>query len=105
MAYVVLAKWTAQEGNEEAVAAVLAQMVEPTRAEPGNLAYVIHRDPEDPRVFLLYEQYADEEAYAAHGASEHFQRLAVGQGFDLLESRERQFYETWDGELGPGAGS
>lgn len=96
MAYVVIARWTAKQGEEDAVAGLLAQMVEPTRAEPGNLAYAIHRDPEDPRVFLLYEQYADQEAYAAHGASEHFQRLAVGQGFDLLAAREREFYETWE---------
>ena len=51
-------------------------------------------DPEDPRSFLFYEQYRDQEAFEAHGASEHFQRLAVGRLWDLLEGRERTFYET-----------
>ena len=45
--------------------------------------------------FLLYEQYRDKAAFEAHGASEHFQRLAVGKLFGLMESRERTFYETF----------
>lgn len=98
MAYVVVAKWTAKEGEQDAVAAELTQMIEPTREEPGNLAYQVHRDPDDPRVFLLYEQYVDEAAYAAHGASEHFRRHAVERSFDRLASREREFYVTWEGE-------
>ena len=52
------------------------------------------RDPEDPRSFLFYEQYRDKAAFEEHGASEHFQRLAPGGLFELMESRERTFYET-----------
>jgi quinol monooxygenase YgiN len=48
-------------------------------------------------VFMIYEQYADEEAFKAHGASEHFQSIAVGELFPLMEGeRERVFYETLD---------
>jgi quinol monooxygenase YgiN len=57
----------------------------------------VHRDPEDPCAFLLYERYSDEAAYAAHGASEHFQRHAVGDAFDHLAGREREYYVTWGG--------
>jgi quinol monooxygenase YgiN len=98
MAYVVVAKWTAKPGEESAVAASLGQLIEPSRAEPGNLLYEVNRDPANPAVFLLYEQYADEAAYAAHGASPHFQEHAVGDAFDRLAAREREFYETWEGE-------
>jgi len=97
MAYVVVAKWTAKPGEEEAVASALARLIEPTRAEPGNLLYEVNRDPERPGVFLLYEQYADAEAYAAHGASPHFQEHGAAN-FDRLAAREREFYETWEGE-------
>ncbi len=97
MTYVVVAKWTAKAGEEDAVAAELAQLIAPTRAEPGNLAYQVHRDPEDPRVFLLYERYVDEAAYKAHGASPHFQHHAVERSFDRLADRERGFYVTWEG--------
>jgi quinol monooxygenase YgiN len=96
MTFVVTAKWTAKEGEEEAVAAAIAELVGPSRAEPGMLFYQPHRDPEDPRVFFFYEQYTDRAAYEAHGASEHFQRLGFGDAIPRLESRYRGFYETWD---------
>jgi quinol monooxygenase YgiN len=96
MAFVVTAKWTAKEGEEDAVAAAIAELVGPSRAEPGMLFYQPHRDPDDPRVFFFYEQYTDKAAYEAHGASHHFQRLGFGEAIPRLESRERGFYETWD---------
>ena len=40
--------------------------------------------------------FADAAAFEAHGASEHFQRLGVGDAIPRLESRERTFYETVD---------
>jgi quinol monooxygenase YgiN len=94
MAFVVTAKWTARQGEEEEVHAAILEMIEPTRAEPGNLFYQPHRDPDDPRVFFFYEQYVDVAAYEAHGASEHFERLGLKRAIPLLESRERAFFET-----------
>jgi len=96
MAYVVAVRWVAREGEEEHVAAAVAKLVPPSRAEPGVLFYQPHRDPENPRVFYFYEQYVDQAAYEAHGASEHFQRHGAGEAIPLLEDRERGFYETWD---------
>ena len=95
MSFVVTAIWTAQEGKQDEVADFIAQLLEPSRAEPGSVFYQPHRDPENPRVFYFYEQYTDKAAYEAHGASEHFQRLGFGGAIPLLESRERAFYETW----------
>ena len=97
MTFALTAKWTAKEGEEDAVAAAIANLIEPSRAEPGNLFYQCHRDPENPRVFFFYEQYADADAFAAHGQTEHFAKWAAGDAFPRLESRERAFYETWDG--------
>ena len=91
MAYVVCAKWTARAGHEAEVRACIQALVEPSRAEPGSLMYLPHEDPDDPRVFFIYEQYVDEAAYQAHGASAHFQEHAVGRAIPLLESRERMF--------------
>ncbi|GAA5040677.1 quinol monooxygenase YgiN [Thermocatellispora tengchongensis] len=96
MAFVVTALWTAKRGEEENVARILAELVGPSRDEPGSLFYQPHRDPEDPRRFFFYEQYTDRAAYEAHGSSEHFQKLGFGQAIPLLESRERWFYETWE---------
>lgn len=96
MAFVVTAKWTAKDGEGDAVAAAIRRLTGPSRAEPGNLMYQCHRDPEDPTVFFLYEQYVDEDAYKAHGASPHFTEHAVGEGIPRLISRERAFYVTWE---------
>jgi quinol monooxygenase YgiN len=88
-------KLLAQEGAEDEVAATLRGLADATRKEPGCELYIPTRDPENPRSFLLYEQYVDKTAFEAHGASPHFKELAVGKLFGLLESpRERSFYET-----------
>jgi quinol monooxygenase YgiN len=94
MPYVVTAKWTAKEGSETQVKDAIKQLIEPSRAEPGNIYYQPNEDPDDPRVFLFFEVYADEAAYKAHGDSEHFTRLGHGLAIPLLEKRERNFYTT-----------
>ena len=94
MAYVVSALWRANEGEEDRIARICAEMTSPSREEEGHLFYQAHRSPEDPRLFYLYEQYVDEGGYQAHQDSEHFQRLVVGEAIPNLESRERAFYET-----------
>ena len=66
-----------------------------SRAEPGNVFYQAQVNPEDPETFFLYEQYEDEAGYEAHMASEHFTRLVKEEAIpNILESREREFYET-----------
>jgi quinol monooxygenase YgiN len=96
MAYVVSAKWRAKPGKEDRLEELCREMTEPSRAEPGNLFYQAHRAPDDAQLFYLYEQYVDEAGYVAHQESEHFTRLVKGEAIpDLLEAREREFYETF----------
>jgi (4S)-4-hydroxy-5-phosphonooxypentane-2,3-dione isomerase len=94
MAYVVSVTWTAKEGEEEAVAAALERLREPTLAEGGVLMWIAHRDPEEPKVFYIYEQYTDEAAYTVHTETEHFQRDGFGDAIPRLADRRREFYET-----------
>jgi quinol monooxygenase YgiN len=96
MAYVVSAIWTANEGSEQAVLDAIRELAPLSREEPGNRCYQVFQDPEEPRVFRLFEVYTDEAGYQAHMDSDHFQRLAFGTAIPLLESRERAFYETLD---------
>lgn len=96
MGYVLVVRMTAREGEEDRAAELIRRLTEATRKEEGNVLYIPHRDPENPRVFLIYEQYKDKAAFAAHGESEHFQQLATGELWGLLEGRERNFYETLD---------
>lgn len=96
MAYVVTAKWTAKEGEEGTVLDAIENLIPASRNEPGNRFYQPNRDPEDSRVFFFFEIYDDEDAYKAHGASEHFEKYGFGQAIPVLEGRERKFYETID---------
>jgi autoinducer 2-degrading protein len=93
MAYTVAVTWIAKEGEEDAVAAALGRLVEPSRAEPGVQVYLPNRDPQDPSRFFIYEQYVDEAAYTAHTETEHFKRDGFGDAIPRLADRKREFYE------------
>ena len=94
MAYVVAASWTCEPGKEDVVRDAIDKLTPPSRAEEGNVFYQAYQDPAEPTVFRLFEIYADEDAYAAHGASEHFARYGLNQAIPVLTNRERAFYET-----------
>jgi quinol monooxygenase YgiN len=94
MSFVLVVRMTVAEGNEERVAEVIPELARASREEPGCELYVPCRDPENPRSYLIFEQYRDRAAFDEHAASEHFARLAAGELWGLLESRERAFYET-----------
>lgn len=94
MAVVLVVSMQAKEGAEERALQLIEELARASRAEPGCEAYVPCRDPEQPGSFLFYEQYRDRAAFEEHGATEHFERLAAGELFGLMASRERTFYET-----------
>jgi quinol monooxygenase YgiN len=89
MEFVVIARYLARAGEEDRVEAALREMVEPTRAEPGNLDYQVFRDPEQPAVFMLFERYTGADAFEAHRASEHFTTWLGGQVLPALAERTR----------------
>jgi quinol monooxygenase YgiN len=94
--YVVIARWVARQGEEDAVARALAEIVPIARAEPGMVAYQVHRDPGDPCVFTIYERYVDAAAYDAHLESEAMKRLGFGDAIPRLEDRTREFLNAWE---------
>jgi (4S)-4-hydroxy-5-phosphonooxypentane-2,3-dione isomerase len=96
MAYTLVVRMTAPEGEQDHAEELIRRLGEASRQEPGVVHYIAHRDPEDPRVFLIYEQYRDQAAFEAHGQTDHFKDIALGQLFPLLENRERAIYETLD---------
>ena len=92
--FVVAARYRTAEGKDDEVEHVLRIMSKLTRQEPGNRAYIAHRGADDPRKFFLYEQYVDEAAFEAHKAAPYFQQHILDTLVPMLESRERDFYET-----------
>ena len=77
---VLIAQHFAKQGKEEDVAAALREMSAycNSDAEPGCVMYVVNRSTENPRHFLLYEQYVDEAALAAHAETAMFKETILG---------------------------
>jgi autoinducer 2-degrading protein len=84
------AEFRAVPGAGDAVASLVAGYRRNVRSEPGNLRFDAHRLADDPDRFFVYEEYADEAAFAEHVASAHcarfneeFAPLVVGGGSTL----------------------
>jgi autoinducer 2-degrading protein len=60
--------------REEFLAGIAANAEASVRDEPGCLRFDVCSVADDPHRFVLYELYADAEAFAAHKASPHFAR-------------------------------
>jgi quinol monooxygenase YgiN len=58
-----------------------------SRQEPGCVNYIPHHVEDDPDTVLIYEQYQDAKALAAHRESEHFKKHAVGGLYQKLKER------------------
>ncbi|GAB3930940.1 putative quinol monooxygenase [Mucilaginibacter myungsuensis] len=84
----IFAKWQVKEGELDTVLNLISQVAEQSRAEDGNLLYIINQSTTDPNTLLLAEAYQDEAALDAHRASAHFQKIVVGQIVPLLDTRE-----------------
>lgn len=66
----IVARVTVREGKAGDYLAAFAPLLEQAEKEPGTLLYAVHRSKDDPRVFWTTEVYADDDAFAAHSASE-----------------------------------
>lgn len=61
-----LAFFKARPGKSEELESILLDLVEPTRGEPGNIAYVLHRSTKDPDSLVFDEVWTDMAALEAH---------------------------------------
>lgn len=70
--FTVVAKLRAAKGKGDALAALLTEQAGVVRkAEPGCLAYRVHRSTTDPELFLFYEAYADDASFDLHVKAPH----------------------------------
>jgi quinol monooxygenase YgiN len=73
------------------VEALLLEMMAAVRGnEPGCLLYRPTRSPSDRDLFLLYEEYLDQQAFDAHRQTPHFSRLIEDKVGPLLLERDRE---------------
>jgi quinol monooxygenase YgiN len=92
--FVVAAQYYAKEGQADEIAAILQTMIPISRSEPGCALYTVNRSVDDPRKFLLYEQYHDRSGYEAHMSTEAFKQNILGKVVPMLETRIRDFYDV-----------
>jgi len=72
---VIVARATAKPGKEEDLNHQLLELVKATHLEEGVLVYDLHRSTDNPAQFLMYEQYASQQAFEAHIAGQPLQHF------------------------------
>jgi quinol monooxygenase YgiN len=62
----LIARLTAKPEHADALGKGLQQLIAPTSLEAGSLGYVLHRDNNDPNVWILYETWVSQADLDAH---------------------------------------
>lgn len=88
---VALAVLKARPGKRETLRQGLLALIEPTRAEPGNLDYVLFELRDEPGTFYMREAFTNQAAFDAHVAAPYFQAFAATID-DLLEEPLRLIF-------------
>jgi quinol monooxygenase YgiN len=71
----IFGRFHAREGQEEAVAAALREVIGPTRKEAGCLAIGHYRSIRDVRLFYVHSRWIDEAAFETHAELPHTMRF------------------------------
>jgi quinol monooxygenase YgiN len=71
----VLACFKAKSGSGKELEKILLTLVEPTRSEPGNIAYMLHKSTEDPDELLFDELFESMQAFRKHSQKPYIKEL------------------------------
>jgi quinol monooxygenase YgiN len=71
----IFGRFHAREGQEEAVAVALREVLGPSREEPGCVFLQHYRSIRDPRLFYVYSRWTDEAAFERHARLPHTVRF------------------------------
>ncbi len=80
----VVAHARAKEGKRDELQEVFEGLIDPTRAEPGNIGYELLASLDDERSFTFVEEWRDRDALEAHLDSPHV-RAATARLPELLD--------------------
>ena len=78
--------------SREAAVKAAAEMARETRQEQGCHTYAFYSDLEDPNVFRVFEEWADDASLKAHGQTAHMKRWRATLAGLTVESREIKRY-------------
>ena len=88
VSFLVRLKFAAEDRAD--VVETLRVLAEASRKEPGCVNYIPHHVEDDPDTVVIYEQYVDANALAAHNESAHFKQYAVGGLYQKMRERDRE---------------
>jgi len=80
----IVAKFIVHKGQESAFLKLIEELGETSRAEDGNIEYVLHKKVDDPLTYCLIEKWKDQAAIDFHNSSSHFTTI-VPQIGELAE--------------------
>ncbi len=83
-------RFTFAPEDRDDVAEALRLATSESRREPGCVTYIPHHVEGDPDTIVIYEQYKDENALAAHRDSPHFKKYVVGGLLQKMKDRSRE---------------
>jgi quinol monooxygenase YgiN len=72
---IIIAEAKALPGKEKELENALREVAEPTRAQPGNVAFSLYRSEGDPSVIVGYERWASKNDHDRHLQGPHVKKL------------------------------
>lgn len=95
MAIGVFAKLTIQEGKNEEFESVFGELQAAVNEnEPGNNFYALHKSRDSETTYVVLEQYEDQAALDAHGASEHMKTIGGKLGSVMGGRPEVEYFDA-----------
>jgi quinol monooxygenase YgiN len=85
ISFLVWLKFAPEDRTE--IAEMLRNLATASREEPGCVTFLPHQVQEDPNTVLIYEQYRDDQALAAHRDSAHFKKYVVAGLYQKMKER------------------
>ncbi len=89
---ICLSQMTALPGKEGELQSALEALIEPSRKEPGCVAYELWVSSSNPRSFLMYERFKNKQTLDQHLQMLHVQHFMKSQYTTCVESH-------WDLDL------
>jgi (4S)-4-hydroxy-5-phosphonooxypentane-2,3-dione isomerase len=79
--------YTFKPEDADQAEAILQQLRDASRQEPGVVTFEVARSQTDPNTFALYEEYRDQAALEAHAKTKHFDTFVINGTRKLAQGR------------------
>ncbi|WP_084398922.1 putative quinol monooxygenase [Henriciella aquimarina] len=90
----VVAKLKVAEGKNAEFEEIGKDLMAKVKAnEAGTLTYQLYQSKADPQTYIFMEQYANEDALKAHGATDYFKEAGAKLGGCLAGRPDIEYYD------------